>query len=308
MYPTITTPHLGPPFSSVCCSENFQYLNVSNKNSQSNSFYKSNDFGNTFTNHLYNQPYNGNNGYLYSAMSGTGQYQMTISDGNLDINNIYLSTNYGVTWNPLSFPTNGNISTCSLSSTGQYQMVVQSGNHIYFSNDYGATFFQNPVLQPLITGKLIQGCAVSGNGQLLTLGVVYSINQGQTWNSPTNIPSGLIKFNVISSCYTGQYQITSFQNLSVSFKKYIFITNDYGQTWNLVNIFNHQDQTQNNINWTSVTISKSGKYMDAVCSISGGPPLPAVPQYLYCYSSDYGNTWNSKNLLNNTQLNGIAST
>jgi photosystem II stability/assembly factor-like uncharacterized protein len=96
------------------------------------------------------------------AVSASGQYQIAING----TNPIYLSSNYGVTWNNSASGVQDWYSI-AMSSTGQYAVAcVGSNGNIFRSYDYGNTWSQ--FTTPTSTENWI--CiAMSSSGQYMTL-------------------------------------------------------------------------------------------------------------------------------------------
>ena len=117
------------------------------------------------------------------SLSSTGQYQSAA----IDMDYIYTSSDYGVTWTPRTAPGPLRWMCISLSSTGQYQTAgigTGTGGYIRTSSDYGATwasvtapgnnYWSSVSLSS--TGKY-QSAVASG-------GFIWrSIDYGATWNS-----------------------------------------------------------------------------------------------------------------------------
>lgn len=311
---------------SVACSVDFNYISMGiNNNYTSYNFYQSNDSGNTFTNDPLEQPYlsNNKNKFWYNSMSGSGQYQIALSYGksinqsgySTAVNYFCTSNDYGTTWQQLTYDTSGQYTTSCMSYTGQYQVVVKflnnSTSYVYFSTDYGASFtpFSN-----LITNTNLIGCAMSGDGQVITVGsdqrLYYSLDQGNTWYQSTvtiNSNPYYQPFGNISSSYTGQYQVATsgfvynniYAGTATTSPKYGYYSNDYGKTWNVIPI-----NITTSIIYLSVSISNLGQYM----AINLSTFANNVSYYYYYLSSDYGETWNLSYTIINNATYGIAMT
>jgi len=102
----------------------------------------------------------------------------------------------------------------------------------------------------------------------------------------TNAPSQNFRSVAVSS--DGRYQITAVGNYS-SALGYVYVSNDYGNTWTP----RITDATRD---WRQVAISADGKYQ--VACHNGG--------YIYV-SNDYGNTWNAKDSVRNWLSIAISS-
>lgn len=125
------------------------------------------------------------------SMSATGQFQSAVISGGF----LYRSTDFGITWNPVTAIGSKNWSFVSVSSTGQYQTALVNGENIYISTNYGATWTVNTSagankswVSCSMTANAQYQIAVEGlvlvNGIPSTGGQVwYSNNYGVTWNS-----------------------------------------------------------------------------------------------------------------------------
>ena len=255
------------------------------------------------------------------CMSKDATYQLACQNNNNG--RVFLSTDSGITWNPVDQIDIGIFYSVSMSDSGQYQGAVMYGGAIYTSSDYGVTW--NKLFRLVYNWWTI---AISGNGQYQTAvsydddlnlgGFIYgSTDYGITWNDIT--PDLLVPFwfwsNSISE--TGQYQtaiITSDSTQSnVFYPSSIYTSSDYGTTWKYQQV---------GLNLVQTSMSSDGKYQLAVDLNPGiwkssdygatwtfinnqnnwsGSALSSDGQYQVCVSksniiyksSDYGNTWNS---------------
>jgi hypothetical protein len=130
--PTVSSPYnleyFAPAFqTTIACSQRGQYVSFC----ASGGIYSSSDYGATFSS---------------IAVSTTGQYQACTSCGYGNGCVIYMSDNYGVTWNLRRNigPNNGRyIEQVVISSTGQYVYCAggsYAGLQSFYSKDYGLTF------------------------------------------------------------------------------------------------------------------------------------------------------------------------
>jgi cysteine-rich repeat protein len=203
------------------------------------------------------------------AISATGQRQTALVDNNTFQNtngNIYISSDYGVTWTPTAFDTNW--MDVAMSDTGQYQTAVSWGGRIYVSSDYGNTWTQKG---PSFTYTWnYVAMSTTGQYQLATSysGDVYtSSNYGNTWTDMTgSLSTSQISDIAVSS--DGQYQVVT--GNGSSFSGVLHISSDYGSTWL---------QTDTTQNWSQIIIPGNGSTMLAT-SATG----------LYV-SSNYGSVW-----------------
>lgn len=218
--------------------------------------------------------------WLSVSLSANGQYQTAI-----DVyGEIFTSNDYGVTWTSqvvIGVITTGNIIQARLSNyvavsmTGQYQ-TAGNGDIIYKSNDYGVTW--TPIVDT--PDKQIYIC-VALNGQYQTVvscndNLYYSNDFGETWTQkydpdPDSPDSNDELFNGIlghdSACmaisYDGRLQTI------VVVSNYIYISNDFGNTFTKANIVFYDtniviDIFSTQLNWISVAMSADGKYQTAL--------------------------------------------
>jgi photosystem II stability/assembly factor-like uncharacterized protein len=230
---------------------------------------KFNDFGNNFGIAL-----NIKENWLAICMSSTGQFQTAIEE----FGNIYVSTDYGQTWN-INYNIGNAMSNCvGMSETGKYQ-TASNGVHIYTSNNYGATWMEVYSL-----GSSNVFVCISLNGRYQTVvscgdTIYQSRNFGLTWENILTDPNSDL-YNSIETfptagcamSFTGEIQVIASEN--------IYLSTNFGHTWNP--IFTDDDFIEKN--WDSIAISSDGSYQTALDS--GGD--------IYV-SSDTGNTWNMVN-------------
>ena len=133
------------------------------------------------------------------SMSATGQFQTAVISGGF----LYRSTDFGITWNPVTSIGSKSWSFVSVSSTGQYQTALVNGENIYTSTNYGASWSANTSagakswISCSMTANAQYQMAVEGlvlvNGIPSTGGQVwYSNNYGVTWNSSGLTPAPYI--------------------------------------------------------------------------------------------------------------------
>ena len=101
-------------------------------------------------------------------------------------NGIYLSTDYGVTWNPTSASTGARWSFIAMSANGQ-KVVATNGmiaSHLFYSNDGGTTWITG-LAAP--TGLWFTNISISANGTKMAAAdghsVWISLDGGTTWAS-----------------------------------------------------------------------------------------------------------------------------
>jgi len=198
-----------------------------------------------------------------SAVSSTGQYQLTCATG---VGRIFVSNDYGSTFPNSGTTTNmiSGLKDCDMSDSGQYQLVVGLDGRLpdeYFltSNDYGVTWNTFSSYQ-----YDSQSCCVSGDGKYQWVfyyigGGTYSDDYGATWGG---LPGGPATSNDSSISETGKYLIST--NSSG-----VHVSNDSGVTWS------------NPLN---------GVYFNCDMSSDGRIMIAGTNTSVYI-SVDYGITW-----------------
>lgn len=144
----------GFPTAGIAISYNGVYQTIVTEN-----IYISQDFGVTWVNVSDSNNLDDRN-WRSIAMSSDGSYQTAIEEGG----EIYVSTNYGVTWHYVDNPLliDKQWESVSVSATGQYQTAIEKGGNIYTSIDYGTTWTISP--DEMIAGKQWQWVSVSSDG------------------------------------------------------------------------------------------------------------------------------------------------
>ena len=133
------------------------------------------------------------------SLSSTSQYQTAVV-GN---NNIYTSSDYGVSWIARTTPGSRAWYSVSLSSTGQYQTAVVNGANIWTSLDYGVNWIERTTgvnrgwfsVSLSSTGQYQTAVVPSGN-------IWTSSDYGVNWVSRATSSS----WYPVSLSSTGQYQ------------------------------------------------------------------------------------------------------
>jgi photosystem II stability/assembly factor-like uncharacterized protein len=211
----------------------------------------------------------GNKNWLSVSVSSLGEYQSAVDNQG----DIYISSNYGVTWT-LSYNIGESYAiSIGLSETGRYQ-TVSNGSNIFISNNYGINWNNVYTLVPNNIFLSVSLCgkyqSIISSGDSLYTSDNYGVNWtryedtfSDLYNSIETFPTG-----GISVSFTGQYQSIACES--------IYLSNDYGKTWN--NAFADLDFEDHN--WDGIAISSTGQIQTA--TDSGGE--------IY-RSQDYGATW-----------------
>jgi hypothetical protein len=117
------------------------------------------------------------------SISGSGQYQTALNNSSF-IRGIYISSNYGVTWNRVV--SSGVWKSVSLSSSGQYQTATLQNGSIYSSSNYGITWNQvassprNPSVSLSASGQY--QTAVSDGGGIYTTSIPTTSQNNIAYN------------------------------------------------------------------------------------------------------------------------------
>lgn len=279
------------PFWSVAMSSTGKYqtaVSYNNQNSYINNayfIYTSNNFGSTWipTGTTYKGCYD-------IALSATGQYQVIVQnfDTSLDNLSIYLSSDYGTTWNRCSALANSTyLNSVAISSTGQY-IVITQGNfnktitgNIFVSNDFGITFRVVSIGAP----QYWTSCAMSATGQyqyacIANINIYISIDYGVTWTaSPASLSNNWKSITVSAN---GQYVVAAVNNGT------IYTSINFGTTFQISN--------SDTAYWNCVAMSSDGKYIGGVSSQFTGGTLgtngnPTALGYVYNSITPYSNIY-----------------
>jgi len=165
--------------------------------SSGDTVYTSNDYGNTWRELDIDITREDTQNNLYLSieafptagvsLSYDGRYQTIAAE------NIYVSSDYGVTWTDISDPAyefnDGNWQGVSLSSDGRHQTAIDNGGKVYISNNYGSTWAA--VTQDIMQNKTWVSVSISATGEYQTIleqnGKIYLSNQyGLFWYISTD--------------------------------------------------------------------------------------------------------------------------
>lgn len=203
------------------------------------------------------------------AMSDDGSIQAAVAQNDL----IYVSTDYGVTWNGKGASRNWN--DIAVSSNGQYQTAIDKGGSIYVSTDAGETWTAKD------SDRDWTQVAMSGNGQYQTVivdgGYVYvSADYGNTWTQKDALRSWI----AVAMSSDGAIQTASSYDG-------ILVSTDYGNTW---------------------TVKDPDVYAWGIDMSSDGVIQTAGVWYGYIYvSSDSGTTWTQKHISRSWEGLGMSA-
>jgi photosystem II stability/assembly factor-like uncharacterized protein len=233
-------------------------------------------------------------------MSNNGSYQ--IVDGAPD--EWSNSTNFGEDWSVYVNTLNEPFSSISIDNTGQNQaLAVVYGfgpllnNDIYYSSDSGNNWTEAQDPFSPNDYELCISIHISPDNSHITTGTyinpssagtisasIYTTTNYNTWTlSVINNNSGYVPriFEKFRSSYDGKYMLVlSKSEGQTIIDGYVYLSNDYGSTWNYINMPSDLSFSR----WTSISVSNSGQIMSAITSKNSS--------YYCLQSQDYGVTWN----------------
>lgn len=238
-------------------------------------------------------------------------------------NQVYASTDNGVTWGPESGTTN--MSALAGSADGSHLVGGANGGYVYTSTDYGATWIKHTSLG---IGAWFSASS-DASGQNIAVGdyngyIYTSTDGGTTWSSHSSA-SGAHKWSGMASDATGMHLVAA------SGGSYIYTSSNGGLTWtadkssgshywgsvasdasgmNLVAVYQNDyiyRSTDGGATWT--TLSGSGvRRWSGVTSDASGYKLAATDNGGYIYTSlDAGATWTAETSAGKDNWWGIAS-
>jgi len=270
------------PFNGIAMSSTGQYqATVVYKNF----IYVSNDFGKKWisvTNTA--QQFFGismsSSGQYISAVTSTMSLSLSTSASFMssDRGTIFISSNYGLTWNDSAV--NNYWNAITMTANGQYQTAVVNNSAKTYSGLFSIVSGSNLVstLNTLSYPAIILGSAVSGTG--IPTGTVVTSNP--VLANGNNIYQFYISNNVTSTSITATL---TFQSGS------IYSSSNYGVTWydNTIKNTNGISNTMNQL-WQSqgIAMSANGQYQTALAGGVGG--------YIYTSMTPYQQVLISNNL------------
>jgi hypothetical protein len=242
-----------------------QYISVI---ANSGYIYVSSTYGQTWTQITTANGLTATNIYFTAlSMSSSGQYQAAAYQATATAGSVFISSNYGQTWNLIASGSNQQMMNIAVSATGQYMILTPNYNataNIYVSSTYGQSWTSTS--QQLVGSW---GCAISGTGQYMLASygnnaTYLSSNYGTSWSSIASLTQIGGSYAI---SYTGQYMVVP-QGANG-----IYVSSTYGQSWTQYSSYTIA---------RSSAISSSGQYI-VVTTLLGGSYI----------SSNYGQTWTS---------------
>ena len=244
-----------------------------------------------------------------TTISANGQYILAAANSTASSQNLYVSSNFGSTFNSIT-PTGISSATAwssvAMSSDGKYMAGVISNTatisgFVYVSSDYGSTF----------TGKTCTGVtsnmssiAVSSNGQIVAAtvnggnlsGNIYiSSNYGSSFANRPVITTANVTCNwqKIAMSNDAKYMVAIANGSNTTGFSRAYISKDYGNSFTAITSGINFDAS-----WNDVTMSADGKYI--LLDISGNTNTNS--QNIY-YSYDYGSNFYATTLITHSGTN-----
>jgi photosystem II stability/assembly factor-like uncharacterized protein len=203
------------------------------------------------------------------GLSLDGKYQTTIEATKTVL---YVSNNYGSTWDTKVINTTGLNGDISILNDGSIQMAVGIGN-IYLSFDYGVTWIEKQLENVLISyGDWQRGRMSVDGSKMVVCGrsrcPMYSHDSGATWTNATDVNGHFANGDFISLkldalCITGDGMIqlagdARNSNSSTGLHR----STDGGVNWDVVPNTNHK--------WGSIAITLDGGIAVAAVGTNAG--------------------------------------
>jgi photosystem II stability/assembly factor-like uncharacterized protein len=218
------------------------------------SIYFSDDSGATWTQR--NSGITGNS-FWDVATNADGSIVTAVQNGG----NIWVSRNYGVTWEQRTNVTTdrgtglGGWLNVAISDSGQYIVTTQVGV-LYRSADFGATFTKVIINSSIpAASDEISTIAISGDGQRIIIPtsqnqkVYISTNAGLTFSAVTSLPSLIWASVGISG--------DGHTLVAAAFGNNIWVSHDFGSTWSETVL----DMARQYKSWGRITVSYDGQIM-----------------------------------------------
>lgn len=245
---------INPLFKQVAGSSDGKYLSVIAGNvfgQTTGNIFNSNNYGKTWN---INKNIGAKN-WFGIASSADGKYQTAV----VFSGNMYMSADYGIHWDTEKIlnPSDGysRFSSVAMSANSKYQTATvyydrsdidnEDKYGLYTSKNYGEDWEEMGLYQGIQNQALLwKSCAMNGDGQYQlavsyafppNTGYFYTSNDyGKTWTEkylPTSASNQ--RYMAASISNLGKVQVLCTQWVpSDPDKKSIFISNDYGETWN----------------------------------------------------------------------------
>ena len=274
---SVAIPSFSTTFNDLAVSKSGQYVIVVEETGY---IWTSNNYGVNWT----SRTSAGSRTWRHCSISGNGQYMLATAGNNH--NRLYRSSDYGVTWAPVS--DNYYYLESAISDTGQYQVAIRNtgfsvpfSSFIAVSSNYGLTWSN----ETAGNAGYYTALDISGTGQYVvasttntTFGVRKNNNYGAagSWsNTSISTPDGYFFGAGISISSSGETVLVA--DNSFSSDNYLYISRNYGASYTKVD----GSDSAGSQNWTSVVIAPTA------LSGGGGPSCPAAGIYIDQYCSGF---------------------
>jgi photosystem II stability/assembly factor-like uncharacterized protein len=213
----------------------------------------------------------------------TGQYMTALTYDPNENKAVYVSRDYGVTWDESFIVANTNLTDIACDSSGQNIVLATSSGKIYRSTNYGDSF------QILTNSPTADWNAITSNstGQYLIAGQVngdqaiyYSNNYGASWTQSTVAQNTWIQ---VLSNTTGQYVYAYGTNNDAS-GYLLYRSDDFGASFANLGSLGYQTRG------ASITLT----YM--TCDSTGQNVVVGTGSNGIFRSTDYGVSWTSNSI------------
>lgn len=261
-------------YYSVVCDTTGRYVAVASEEG----IYISVDYGGNFVVSPATQPYF----WSQLSMDLSGQYIVaTLQDTNVAVGNIWVSQNYGATWNQSVAPY----------LTYNFAKVIPSGEAIFAASES---------ISPLLVSYDLGGSWTTLTNNIVLSAVTFAGDYivaaeygGGFYRTPTSETHGLLPVGAL---------LTEFWTSMVSDISgiYVYAASNNGGLWYSTNGGRRWDLTSLlfNADWTAIDCSSDGQYVVTTS------PLSTIGVWL---SSDYGSSWTAAQLDSGEIWQGIAT-
>jgi len=218
--------------------------------------------------------------WQYLASSGNGKYVFACNKSSNGGGSVYISSDYGDSWNPWSITDNKfQFRGITSSASGQY-VAVAADYYIYTSSDFGETWNSIYTIEKIDPSFRASTICLSGNGEILVTSgcfnstfIYISSDFGESWTQ-TNTDKNFYCSSAIS--YDGSKIVFGvFEEFNLHDQNtggYIYTSTDSGVNWT--------EQTSVGIrNWASIASSSDGLKL-AACVGYGYNSNP-IDRYVY---------------------------
>jgi hypothetical protein len=170
-----------------------------------------------------------------AAVSRSGNFAIITSTTTVG----FISTNYGFGWSQITIPTAFKSIVTTNTGTYIYATSTSNSNYVYISTSFGANWYLSTGAMTLYSGAIYNvGC--SNNGQYICIsdqnnvGIFVSSSYGSNFIRTYNfgISDGYVHTTYsVTVSFNGDFMIVGSNGV-------VYMSNDYGMTWNPTNSYN----------------------------------------------------------------------